>query len=97
VRYNDLSERAVTDARRRHDQYTHLASCCEYYAIYYRYRFVDPLDTKSLKAQIRTVRGPGKVSKPSGFGGGGIPKGFKRPGVPASRNTPPDRVAPGWR
>jgi hypothetical protein len=98
VRYNDLSERAVTDARRRHDQYSHLASCCEYYAIYYRYRFVDPLDTKSLKAQIRTVRGPGKVSKPSGFGGGGIPKGFKRPGVPAPRNTPPDRVAPGgWR
>jgi hypothetical protein len=49
TRYNDLADRAVTEPKRRHDQYSHLASCCEYYAIYYQYRFVDPLDSKQMR------------------------------------------------
>ncbi len=79
TRYNDLSDGAVTEAKRRHDQYSHLTSCGENYSIAYHYRFIDPLDTKGLKKRLRSsgLSGPGTPGVPSGFtSGGGIPKGF---------------------
>jgi hypothetical protein len=99
TRYNDLADRAVAEPKRRHDQYSHLASCCEYYAIYYRYRFVDPLDSKQMRTLQKTLglRGPGSRPVPTGFGKRPIPARFKQ-----IQSLPTTRPAPvaggsGWR
>lgn len=101
TRYNDKADRAVTAPKRRHDQYSHLASCCEYYAIYYQYRFVDPLDTKAMRTLQKglSLRGPGRRHVPSGFGKrGAVPKGFRfGPGIPDKRPHPPGVAPGGWR
>jgi hypothetical protein len=103
TRYNDLADRAVTAPKRRHDQYSHQASNGEHYAIYYSYRFVDPLDSKAMR---KLQKGLGLRGVPSGFGKSAVPKGFgQNRGLPPSfgdrRPAPPgtrDRVAPGgWR
>jgi hypothetical protein len=92
---NELTKSAVTEPRRKHDQYSHHASNCENYALYFRYRFVDPLDTKGMRKLQRDLGlrpGPGK---------GAIPKGFglnRNVGLPNPNRGLPSRVAPGgWR
>lgn len=88
--YNELSKAAVTEPKRKHDQYSHLASCCEYYALYIRYRFVDPLDSKAMRVLQRALGLRGQRAAPPLRGLGAIPKGF---GV--QRALPPPRQQPG--
>ena len=99
--YNERSKEAVTEPKRKHDQYSHLTSCGENYSLYIRYRFVDPLDSKAVR---KIQKGLGLRGVPSGFGGVAIPKGFGQhipsgfPRPTGGRAAPPDRVAPGgWR
>jgi hypothetical protein len=103
TRYNDLSDQAVTAPKRRHDQYSHLASCCEYYALYYLKRFIDPLDTRALRKRMTGLGLPGNAvpsfvrpAVPSNFGKVGA-----LPGARQERRPPigiKERTAPGgWR
>jgi hypothetical protein len=95
TRYNDLAEAAITESKRRHDQYSHLASCCEYYAIYYSYRFIDPLDSKAMKKLKKKLGLPGVSAIPSGFKQGGIPSGFgKAGGLPRYAGQAEERPGP---
>ncbi len=104
TRYNDLSESAVTESKRRHDGYSHLASCCEYYAIYYSYRFVDPLDSKGMRKLQKQLGLAGASAIPAGFKAGGIPTGFGATGglprhaaLAEERPGPPGLAALGGR
>jgi hypothetical protein len=97
TRYNDLADRAVTEPKRRHDQYSHHASNGEHYAIYYHYHFVDPLDSKQMRTLQKNLglRTPGSRATPKGFGKSVVPSGFHQ-----SRTLPGSRPAPiqeGWR
>jgi hypothetical protein len=97
TRYNDLADRAVTEPKRRHDQYSHQASNGEHYAIYYQHRFVDPLDSKQMRALQKNLglRGPGSRPVPAGFGKRPIPARFKQTqSLPTTRPAP---VTQGWR
>lgn len=103
--YNELTPAAVTDPKRKHDRFSHITSCLENYALYFRYRFVDPLDLKgqAKKAQDAAL-GRGL---PATFGNRGLPGGFARrtPALPPGRGhanqavrtgIPPSRIsAPG--
>lgn len=100
--YNELAKHAVTEPKRKHDKYSHQASNLENYSLYFRYGFVDPLDSKAMRNLQRRLglRGPGSRGIPSGFGSrGAIPKGFgqaKGPhGTVRRKNIPLDRVSPG--
>jgi hypothetical protein len=96
--YNALSQHAVTEPKRKHDQYSHLASCFENYCLYYRYRHIDPLDTRGLHANAKLPNplghrpGPGRPPMPTRFG-------LNRTiGLPNPNRGLPSRVAPGgWR
>lgn len=94
--YNELTPNAVTEPKRKHDQYSHHASNLENYSLYYRMHFIDPLDTREFKRALKRAGPalPGKTSVPSGFG--------KQPALPPSarqlRPPPPgtpSRVSPG--
>jgi hypothetical protein len=96
TRYNDLADRAVTEPKRRHDQYSHQASNGEHYATYYHYHFVDPLDSKQMRTLQKNLglRTPGSRAVPKGFGKAVVPAGFHQ-----SRTLPGSRPAPqgSWR
>jgi hypothetical protein len=59
--FNPRSPKAVTEAVPLHNQYSHLASCGEYYATYYLYGFVEAM----LKPEKKS--GPGMRTIPQNF------------------------------
>lgn len=90
--YNELSKAAITEPKRKHDQYSHQASNLENYSLYYTMGFIDPLDLKTLKKQMKAA-GPRKPGIPSGFGNRALPGGFgKKPALPP--HAIPDRTPP---
>jgi hypothetical protein len=96
--YNALSQHAVTEPKRKHDQYSHIASCFENYCLYYRYRHIDPLDTRGLHANAKLPNPLGHRPGP----GAAVPTRFglnRTIGLPnPNRGLPNSRVAPGgWR
>lgn len=102
--YNELTPSAVTDPKRKHDRYSHITSCLENYALYFRYRFVDPLDLKGAAKKLQDALGPRGLPLgfgkrvPSGLGNRkvALPPGRARPNQAARTGVPPNRAsAPG--
>lgn len=82
--FNPRSPKAITEAKPLHNQYSHLASSGEYYAVYYVYGFVDP-------PQVARSSGPGPRRIPSsGPGRAAIPATYPTRGA-ARPAPPPDR------